>query len=105
YDIWGWSKNLQFYIKPTTLRVHENGYVVITSRANIQRVVNEFFTFFQAKVAAYQAQGLYPMNGPLEIRCSGLDKPTDVAISGATAPQLSAVRPRPDHPEWDVAVW
>ena len=34
---------------------------------------------------------------------TGLDKPSDV---GATrSPQLSALRPRPDHPEWDCAVW
>jgi FAD/FMN-containing dehydrogenase len=43
------------------------------------------------------------MNGPVEIRVTGVDKPADV---GATrSPQLSALRPRPDHPEWDTAVW
>ncbi len=105
FDLWGWSKNLLLYIKPTTLRVTANGYAVITSRSNIQRVVNDFFTAHQARIAAYQAAGKYPMNGPVEIRVTGLDQPADIGLAGAGAGQLSAVRPRPDHPEWDVAVW
>src|SRR5581483_7364382 len=106
WDIWGWSKNTLLYIKPTTLRVTANGYAVITSRANIQRAINEFYVMYSAKLAAYQANGQYPMNGPVEIRVTGLDQPADVVgISGAPSPQLSALRPRPDHPEWNVAVW
>jgi FAD/FMN-containing dehydrogenase len=106
WDLWGWSKNLLLYIKPTTLRVTANGYAVITSRANIQRAINEFYLMYSAKLAAYQANGQYPMNGPVEIRVTGLDQPSDLAgLSGAPSPQLSALRPRPDHPEWNVAVW
>jgi hypothetical protein len=46
------------------------------------------------------------MNGPIEIRVTGLDQPGEVdGVSGAVTPQLSSVRPRPDHPEWDVCVW
>jgi hypothetical protein len=26
-------------------------------------------------------------------------------VAGALSPQLSALRPRPDHPEWDTAIW
>lgn len=103
YDIWGWSKNTLLYIKPTTLRVTANGYAVLVNRSNIQRAVHEFVTFYQTKVSQYQAQGRYPMNGPVEIRVTGLDNPADVGAFNS--PQLSAVRPRPDHPEWDVAVW
>lgn len=106
WDIWGWSKNTLLYIKPTTLRVTANGYAVITSRANVQRAINDFYVMYSAKLAAYQAAGQYPMNGPVEIRVTGLDQPGDaVGISGAPSPQLSALRPRPDHPEWNVAVW
>jgi FAD/FMN-containing dehydrogenase len=106
WDLWGWSKNLMLYIKPTTLRVTANGYAVLLSRANAQRAINEFYIMYSAKLAAYQAQGKYPMNGPVEIRVTGLDRPSDViGISGAPSPQLSALRPRPDHPEWDTAVW
>jgi FAD/FMN-containing dehydrogenase len=105
WDIWGWSKNVQLYVRPSTLRVTANGYAIVTKRSNIQRVVNEFYVYLKAKLAAYQALGRFPMNGPLEIRVTGLDKATDVAVAGAKEPQLSALRPRPDHTDWDVAVW
>ena len=103
YDLWGWSKNLLLYIKPTTLRVTANGYAVLMNRSNVQRAVNEFTTYYQNRVAAYRAAGNYPMNGPVEIRVTGLDVAGDIGVSGTA--QLSALRPRPDHPEWNVAVW
>ena len=103
YDIWGWSKNLLLYVRPSTLRVTANGYAILCKRADVQRVVNEFTTRYKTRLDAYRAAGKYPMNGPVEIRVTGVDKPADV---GATrSPQLSALRPRPDHPEWDTAVW
>jgi FAD/FMN-containing dehydrogenase len=106
WDIWGWSKNTLLYVQPTTLRIVEAGYAVVTSRANIQRVVSEFYTKYVSTINAFQANGDYPMNGPIEIRVTGLDQPGEVdGISGAVTPQLSSVRPRPDHPEWDVCVW
>lgn len=49
--------------------------------------------------------GLLATNGPVEIRVTGLDHPGDCGVAGTEAPALSAVRPRADHPEWDVAVW
>jgi len=105
YDLWGWSKNTLLYVKPTTLRVTANGYAVLTSRANVQGVINAFVTEYQALVASYEAQGLYPMNGPVEIRVTGLDQTSDVEVTGAGSPQLSALRPRPDQTAWNVAVW
>jgi len=41
-DIWGWAKDLLLYVKPTTLRVTANGYAVLTNRANVQQVINDF---------------------------------------------------------------
>jgi FAD/FMN-containing dehydrogenase len=103
YDIWGWSKNLLLYVRPTTLRVTANGYAILCRRADAQRVIQEFTSRYSSRLDAYRAQGRFPMNGPVEIRVTGLDKPADV---GATrSPQMSALRPRPDHPEWDCAVW
>ncbi len=78
---------------------------MLTSRSNIQQVIYDFTIFYQSQVAAYKAQGNYPMNGPVEIRVTGLDSPADVEITGALSPQLSALRPRPDQPNWNVAVW
>ncbi|MFD7919386.1 cholesterol oxidase substrate-binding domain-containing protein [Streptomyces sp. NPDC059740] len=41
----------------------------------------------------------------MEIRVTGVDDPSWAGTPGALAPALSAVTPRPDHPEWDTAVW
>ncbi len=104
-DIWGWAKDLLLYVKPSTLRVTANGYAVLTNQSSIQQVIYDFITYYESQVAAYQAEGNYPMNGPVEIRVTGLDDTADVEIASATSPQLSALRPRPDEPGWDVAVW
>jgi FAD/FMN-containing dehydrogenase len=46
------------------------------------------------------------MNGPVEIRVTGLDNPADIGLAASVGGgQLSALRTRPDHPEWNVAVW
>ncbi len=104
-DLWGPSKNTQLYIKETTLRARETGYPVLTKRSNIQRVLNEFKVFYVDLVESYRARGLYPMNMPVEIRCTGLDQPHEVQTPGAQPPLLSGLIPRADHPEWDVAIW
>ena len=105
WDIWGQSQNVLLYVKPTTIRIVEAGFAIITSRANIQQVVSDFYAQYTSRLAHYQGLGQYPMNGPVEIRVTGLDHPADALVSGAQSPILSSVRPRPDHPEWDVAVW
>lgn len=105
WDIWGTSKNTMLYVQPTTLRIVEAGFAVLTTRANIQRVVSEFYNQYVATINSFQARGQYPMNGPIEIRVTGLDQPSESGVPGAVSPQLSSVRPRPDHPEWDTCVW
>ncbi len=104
-DLWGWSKNLLLYVKPTTLRVTANGYAVLTQRKNIQLVLNKFYTHWKQLIQHYANQGKYPINGPLEVRVTGLDDPNEVMYAGAVVPGLSAIRPRLDRPEWDVAIW
>ncbi|UOB07899.1 FAD-binding protein [Streptomyces sp. HP-A2021] len=104
-DIWGPSKNTLLYLKPTTLQVHANGYAVLTSRDQVQRIVAEFAAFYRERLAAYAARGSFPVNGSVEIRVTGLDDPGDCGMAGARPPLLSALRPRADHPEWDTAVW
>ncbi|WP_405825368.1 FAD-binding protein [Streptomyces sp. NBC_01390] len=104
-DIWGPSKNTLLYVRPTTLRVTANGYAVLTSRAQVQRVIAEFTGFYRERLAAYAASGRFPVNGTVEIRATGLDRPGDADSAGARAPLLSALRPVDGHPEWDTAVW
>ena len=105
YDLWGAAKNTQLYIKASTLRLAEGGGVVLCRRADIQRVVHEFYAKYSALMTAYQQQGKYPMNGPIEIRVSGVDRGSAVQASGAEPPSLSALLERSDHPEWNCAVW
>jgi FAD/FMN-containing dehydrogenase len=104
-DIWGPSKNTLLYVKPTTLRVTANGYAVLTTRDQVQRVVAEFTSYYRERLTAYATQGRYPVNGTVEIRVTGLDDPADAELEGAHAPLLSALRPSEEHPEWDTAVW
>ncbi len=104
-DIWGWSKDLQFYIKATTLRLTEGGGAVLTNRANIANVIHDFTQWFNERIEHYRGLGQYPLNGPVEIRCCGLDQAADVRVPSAGAPTISATRPRPDQPEWDTAIW
>jgi FAD/FMN-containing dehydrogenase len=104
-DLWGASKDLLLYVKPTTLRETANGYAVLTSRAEVQRVVSDFAAFYEDLLLSYRDRGLFPVTGQVEIRVGGLDDPAHVDVPGARTPALSAVRPRGDHPEWDVAVW
>ncbi|MDR3669868.1 MAG: cholesterol oxidase substrate-binding domain-containing protein [Holophaga sp.] len=105
WDLWGPSRFSTLYVKPTTLRLAENGYAVLTGRDRIQRVVSDYCAAYRELIARYQARGEFPMNGPLEIRVTGLNRADEVMLPGALEPQLSALRPRPDHPSWDCAVW
>ncbi|WP_046259229.1 cholesterol oxidase substrate-binding domain-containing protein [Streptomyces sp. WM6386] len=104
-DIWGPSKNTLLYIKPTTLRLNANGYAVLISRDQVQRVVAEFTAFYRERLTTYAALGRFPVNGSVEIRVTGLEDPADAELVGARAPLLSALRPDSGHPQWDTAVW
>jgi Cholesterol oxidase, substrate-binding len=104
-DIWGASKDVLLYVRPQTLRVTANGYAILTRRRDVQRVISEFVGRYREVVARYRARGLYPLNMPVEIRVSGLDHPRDIGVDWAQPALLSALSPRRDHPEWNVAVW
>lgn len=105
WDVWGWSRNALLYVQPTTLRIVEAGWAVLTARSGVQQVLNQFYLHYQSLVTTYQNNGQYPVNGPVEIRITGLDQPSEVTVAGAVPPALSAIRPRPDHPEWNTCVW
>lgn len=104
-DLWGWSRNLLLYIKPTTIRTTANGYAVLTRRSDVQRVLHEFSLKYRALLTSYRDRGQYPANMPVEIRVTGLDQPRDSIVAGAETPSLSALSPDATHPERDVAVW
>lgn len=104
-DLWGWSKDLLFYLRATTLRVVAGGGVVVTRRDNIARVIHEFTTWLDERMTHYASQGQYPVNMPFEVRLCTVDEQSEVLVDSAGAPNLSPVRPRPDRPDWDTAIW
>ena len=104
-DLWGPSRAVLQYVRPSTLRMTANGYAVLARRSDLQWVVSEFAAYYRGLLADYQARGEFPVNGTVEIRVTGLDDPAWCGVPGARPPLLSALRPRADRPEWDTAVW
>jgi Cholesterol oxidase, substrate-binding/FAD binding domain len=104
-NIWGPSADVLLYVLPTTLRVTAGGWTIITAKSSIQQVVSDFYTQYNSLLNTYQDSLEWPMNGPLEIRVTGLDNPAEAGVSGAVTPLLSAIQPRPDQTAWNVAVW
>ncbi|WP_225849282.1 cholesterol oxidase substrate-binding domain-containing protein [Streptomyces sp. HPF1205] len=104
-DLWGASRNLLEYVRPTTLRETANGYAVLTRRADLQWVVSTFTDAYRGLLDQYAARGEYPVNGQVEIRVTGVEDPAVCGVPGARPPLLSALRPRVDRPDFDTAVW
>lgn len=104
-DIWGTAGNTQLFVKPTTLRVHEMSWALLTRRDNVQQAIHDHASEFSRRLAAEQAAGNYPVNMPVEYRVTGVDAPGDMGLVGAQKSALSALRPRNDHPEWDTVIW
>ena len=99
WDVWGQWQDVLLYVKPTTVRIVEAGFAVITSRASIQQVVSDFYAQYTSRLNYYAGLGQYPMNGPVEIRVTGLDRPSD-ALAGRRAvahPVLGAAAARPSR--------
>ena len=104
-NLWGPSMDTLLYVQPTTLRVTAGGWTILTAQSSIQQVVHDFYTQYNSLLNSFQDDLEWPMNGPVEIRVTGLDQVSEAGLSGAMTPLLSAVTPRPDQPSWDVAVW
>jgi FAD/FMN-containing dehydrogenase len=103
-DLWGASKDVLLYIRPTTLRVTANGYAILVPRRDVQQAVHELAEFFSQQLAEHAARGEFPINGPMEIRCTGLDDPADCGVPGARIPALSPLTPA-GAGDADVAIW
>lgn len=104
-DIWGPAYHTMLYVRPTTLKYEAAGYAILTSRANVQKVVADSYDLYVQLLNAAAAAGKYPMNGPFEARVTGVDHPADVGIPGAQDPWLSAARRIPARPDLDCVVW
>ncbi|KAJ6639837.1 hypothetical protein Bhyg_12584 [Pseudolycoriella hygida] len=103
HDLWGPSKNLMLYVKQSILKHTENGYAIITTRANVQKVLHSFDVNLKALVDSYKEIGRYPLNGPVVIRTTSVDESN--VVDNSEPPTLSAIQPVNGHPEYDTVVW
>jgi hypothetical protein len=93
YKMNGTSRNLLLYVKPTTLLVTSFGYAVQIKRTDIQKTANLWYTNFMRLLNKYKALNKYPVNSAVEMRCTLVDKvsqlnPADT--SGTMLPPLLA---------------
>jgi len=109
-DIWGPSKNTLLYVRDSTLLYTANGYAVHVKQTDVQRAVYEFKTYYSKLLSQYQNDNKYPVNGPIEIRVTGLDDPSKMAVNAgmkAQTPVISATAfdQLDTQQQWDVAIW
>lgn len=103
-DLWGEPGDVQRYVRSTTLKVAEGAWAVVCRRADVQRVVSEFWSAHRSRLNRYAAAGRYPIDSVVEIRVTGTDRPSE-APGGGAAPLLSATSPVAGRPELDTVVW
>ena len=104
-DVWGPSRFTTLHVLPSTVRYHVSGHAILCRASDIQRVASELVAFVAWMLATCRARGEFPVNGPMDLRLSGLDRTAEVDAPAAQEAQLSPLRPRPDQPRWDCAVW
>lgn len=104
-DLWGSAYCTTLYVRPETPRHTVAAWGVVINRKDLQRTLGEFYQYFMELLRGFEAQGLYPYTGPVELRAHGLDRPEDVQIPNAVEPTLSGARPIPDDPDKDTIVW
>ncbi|HET9649881.1 MAG TPA: cholesterol oxidase substrate-binding domain-containing protein [Microlunatus sp.] len=101
----GTARNLLLYVKPTTLRYSMIGYALQVPVNRLQSAVNEFFTQFEAQLLACADRHQYPVNGPVEIRVTTIDRTDGLGIDRPQQPTLSVCAPAGAAAEDAVVLW
>lgn len=104
-DICGDPADVQRYVRPSTLKEHEAAWVVVCRRADVQRVLSDFWRSHRSRLSRYAAAGSYPVNGPVEIRVNAVDSLAEAPAGSVATPLLAATAPVPGRPELDTVVW
>lgn len=86
----GTARSLLLYVKDSTLRVTACGYAILINRSQVQETVNQFYQWYKTKLASYAEIGKYPVNGPVEIRFTSIDRVDDLGVPNAVPPAISA---------------
>jgi FAD/FMN-containing dehydrogenase len=74
------------------------------TEATLRLGVN-FYTYLSTRLTAYRKAGQYPMNGPWEVRCTGLDNAADCGCRRRGPASVEPGAPAPGPTAWDTAVW
>ena len=101
----GTARDLLLYVKPTTLRYSMMGYALQVPGNRLQSAVNEFFTQFQAQLLACADHDRYPVNGPVEIRVTTVDRTDGLGIDRPQQATLSVCAPARPADEDAVVLW
>ena len=97
----GTARDLEIYLKDTTLRVALFGWALQVPRGDVQQVVNLFFEKVKAMLDAAETAGTYPINAAMEIRCTTIDRPGVLPTPALAATHSVA----PHDPTLDTVVW
>jgi len=104
-DIWGPSKNTLLYVKDSTLNEMANGYAVLLKKESVQQAVADVSAKYSSMLQEYNQKQTWPVNGPLEIRVTGLDSGPDGNIFDRPVISALAVDSETIQNGWNVAVW
>lgn len=104
-DLWGDPADVQRYVRPSTLKEHEAAWVVVCRRADVQRVLSDFWRAHKSRLSAYASRGSFPVNGPIEIRVNSVDSLAQAPAGAVSTPALAATAPVAGRPELDTVVW
>jgi FAD/FMN-containing dehydrogenase len=103
--LYGKARDLELYLKDTTLRVTLFGWALQVRRAEVQQVASQFFQQVNGMLNASSAEGKYPINAALEIRCTTVDR-QDALPAGSPPPALSASHSvAPLDKTLDTVIW
>ncbi|CAG7725981.1 unnamed protein product [Allacma fusca] len=105
WDIWGPSRNVFSYIRPTTLKMTEAGWAIVTSRGHVEKVLRIFYQIYTRKLENFSTRNSYPINGPLCLRVTGVDNPADVRVDNAQTCGICPGSPVLGRPELDTVIW
>jgi hypothetical protein len=101
----GIARDLEIYLKDTTLQVQLWGWVLQLPRANVQAVASQFYDQLNSMLLAAEP-GSYPVNAAMEIRCTTIDQLTNVGVSDPVPAALASTHPvTPGNASIDTVIW
>jgi hypothetical protein len=102
----GTARDLEIYLRDTTLRVTLFGWALQLPRAQVQQVASQFFTQVKTMLDTEQALGRYPINAAMEIRCTTIDRQDALPVPSCPPPALAATHSvTPQDPTLDTVIW